>query len=178
MRITHADRAIALMGELDVAIWRSSCATGCESGFVLKASIPILMGFNMVKPEIPNIDGDPPTWRHGQALSVDAKRHNARRKRTLKSSGPQISNRVLICRRTITIASLCMMNPTDVGELAGYACRLLLPPTRPANTHQEPRIRKCVWATRLDNALEALDITETLLWTRNSSGSWRRTDAV
>jgi hypothetical protein len=60
MRITSTDRAIALMGELDVRAmaeemrWRVR-----EQVFALGAIDPILMGFNLVA-ERPSVDGSPP----------------------------------------------------------------------------------------------------------------------
>ncbi len=60
MRITSADRAVALMGQLDVRAMAEQLRHEIrERGFKLKAIDPILMGFNLVT-EPPDLDGDPP----------------------------------------------------------------------------------------------------------------------
>jgi hypothetical protein len=60
MRITSADRAIALIGELDVRAMAQELRQKVgEEVFVLGGIDPILMGFNLIT-ERPSIDGDPP----------------------------------------------------------------------------------------------------------------------
>ena len=60
MRITSADRAIALMGKLDVRAMAEELRHKIrESGFALLGVESILMGFNLVA-ERPRTDGDPP----------------------------------------------------------------------------------------------------------------------
>lgn len=60
MRITSADRAIALMGELDVrAMAYELRQRGRETGLHLSSIDPVLMGFNLVA-EKQSPDGDPP----------------------------------------------------------------------------------------------------------------------
>jgi hypothetical protein len=60
MRITSADRAIALMGKLDVRAMAEELRHKIrESGFALMGVESILMGFNLVA-EGPRSDGDPP----------------------------------------------------------------------------------------------------------------------
>lgn len=60
MRITSADRAIALMGNLDVRAMAHELRQKVrESAFALGGIDPILMGFNLVA-ERPGLEGDPP----------------------------------------------------------------------------------------------------------------------
>lgn len=60
MRITSADRAIALMGNLDVRAMAQELRQKVRDGaFALGGIDPILMGFNLVA-EHPGVDGDPP----------------------------------------------------------------------------------------------------------------------
>ncbi|MBI4902183.1 MAG: DUF262 domain-containing protein [Acidobacteria bacterium] len=60
MRITSADRAIALMGELDVRTMAEQLRHRVsEKVFALNAIDPILLGFSLVT-ENPQLDGDPP----------------------------------------------------------------------------------------------------------------------
>lgn len=60
MRITSADRAIALMGELDVRAMAEELRRRVRDEiFALGTIDPILMGFNLIA-ERPDIDGDPP----------------------------------------------------------------------------------------------------------------------
>jgi len=60
MRITSADRAIALMGELDVRAMAHEIRQRVrDEVFALNAIDPILMGFNLVT-EKPDLEGDPP----------------------------------------------------------------------------------------------------------------------
>lgn len=60
MRITSADRAIALMGKLDVRLMAEELRLKVrESGFALMGVESILMGFNLIAEE-PRADGDPP----------------------------------------------------------------------------------------------------------------------
>ncbi len=60
MRITSADRAIALMGKLDVRAMAQELRQKVrEEVFALGGIEPILMGFNLIT-ERPSIDADPP----------------------------------------------------------------------------------------------------------------------
>lgn len=60
MRITSADRAIALMGQLDVRLMADELRNKLREGGLALARIdPILMGFNLVS-EPQHEDGDPP----------------------------------------------------------------------------------------------------------------------
>lgn len=60
MRITSADRAIALMGKIDVRAMAEELRLKVrESVFSIRGIDPILMGFNLVA-EKPSADGDPP----------------------------------------------------------------------------------------------------------------------
>ena len=60
MRIRSADRAVALMGKLDVSdMARELRQTLREQGFESAGIDPILMGFNLVSEKL-NLDGDPP----------------------------------------------------------------------------------------------------------------------
>jgi hypothetical protein len=60
MRITSADRAIALMGRLDVRAMAQELRQKVrDEVFVLGTIDPILMGFNLIS-ERPTLDGDPP----------------------------------------------------------------------------------------------------------------------
>lgn len=60
MRITSADRAIALMGKLDVRSMAQELRQKIrDEVFALAGIDPILMGFNLVT-EKPSVDGDPP----------------------------------------------------------------------------------------------------------------------
>ena len=60
MRITSADRAIALMGKLDVRAMAQELREKVrDEVFALGAIDPILMGFNLIT-ERPSLDGDPP----------------------------------------------------------------------------------------------------------------------
>jgi hypothetical protein len=60
MRITSADRAIALMGSLDVrAMAQEARQRVRDDVFALGGIDPILMGFNLIT-ERPDLDGDPP----------------------------------------------------------------------------------------------------------------------
>ena len=60
MKITSADRAVALMGLLDVRVMAEELRQKIrEKLFGLKGIDPILMGFNLAT-ERPEIDGDPP----------------------------------------------------------------------------------------------------------------------
>lgn len=60
MRITSADRAIALMGKLDVRAMAHELRQKVrDEVFVLGGIDPILMGFNLIT-ERPTLDGDPP----------------------------------------------------------------------------------------------------------------------
>ncbi|MBX3445005.1 MAG: DUF262 domain-containing protein [Planctomyces sp.] len=60
MRVTSADRAIALMGNLDVRQMAEEVRRSVrDSGFGLDSVDPILMGFNLVA-EGPDQNGDPP----------------------------------------------------------------------------------------------------------------------
>jgi hypothetical protein len=60
MRITSADRAIALMGKLDVRAMAHELRQKVRNEvFALGGIDPILMGFNLVT-ERPQLDGDPP----------------------------------------------------------------------------------------------------------------------
>lgn len=60
MRITSADRAIALMGKLDVRAMAHELRQKVrDEVFALGGIDPILMGFNLVT-EKPSLDGDPP----------------------------------------------------------------------------------------------------------------------
>jgi hypothetical protein len=60
MRITSADRAIALMGKLDVRAMAQELRQKVrEEVFTIGGIEPILMGFNLIS-ERPSIDGDPP----------------------------------------------------------------------------------------------------------------------
>ncbi len=78
MRITSADRAIALMGDLDVRSMAHELRQKVrDQVFELGAIDPILMGFNLVT-ERPAIDGDPPK------LEAMAKRWSKRIKNSEK----------------------------------------------------------------------------------------------
>lgn len=59
MRITSADRAIAMMGQLDVRAMAHELRQKVREVFVLATVDPILMGFNLVV-EKQAADGDPP----------------------------------------------------------------------------------------------------------------------
>ena len=59
MRITSADRAIALMGELDVRLMAEELRNGVSEVLDLESVDAILMGFNLVANR-PDADGDPP----------------------------------------------------------------------------------------------------------------------
>ncbi len=60
MRITSADRAIALMGKLDVRAMAHELRQKVrEDVFALAGIDPILMGFNLIA-ERPSLEGDPP----------------------------------------------------------------------------------------------------------------------
>ena len=60
MRITSADRAVAMMGKLDVRAMAQELRHKIrENDFKLKTIDPILMGFNLAS-ERPDLDGDPP----------------------------------------------------------------------------------------------------------------------
>lgn len=60
MRITQVDRAIALMGKLDVRAMADELRQNVrDEVFALGGIDPILMGFNLVT-EKPSLDGDPP----------------------------------------------------------------------------------------------------------------------
>ena len=60
MRITSADRAIALMGKLDVRAMAHELRQKVrDEVFALGGIDPILMGFNLIT-ERPQLDGDPP----------------------------------------------------------------------------------------------------------------------
>ena len=60
MRITSADRAIALMGELDVRAMAQELRQKIrDANFALVGIDPILMGFNLIE-ERPRLDSDPP----------------------------------------------------------------------------------------------------------------------
>lgn len=60
MRITSADRAIALMGKLDVRAMAHELRQKVrDEVFTLAGIDPILMGFNLIE-ERPQLDGDPP----------------------------------------------------------------------------------------------------------------------
>ena len=60
MRITSADRAIALMGELDVRSMAHEVRQRVrDEVFALGSIDPILMGFNLIA-DRPSLDGDPP----------------------------------------------------------------------------------------------------------------------
>jgi hypothetical protein len=60
MHIRSADRAVALMGKLDVSdMARELRQTLRDQGFASAGIDPILMGFNLVGEEL-NVDGDPP----------------------------------------------------------------------------------------------------------------------
>jgi hypothetical protein len=60
MRITSADRAIALMGKLDLRAMAQELRSKVREGSLRLGSIdPILMGFNLIA-ERPALDGDPP----------------------------------------------------------------------------------------------------------------------
>src|SRR5439155_15078545 len=60
MRITAADRAVALMGEIDVRAMAQELRHKIrDEVFALGGIDPILMGFNLVA-EPPTRDGDPP----------------------------------------------------------------------------------------------------------------------
>lgn len=60
MRITSADRAIALMGELDVRAMAQELRQNVRDQIFALGSIDsILMGFNLIS-ERPSLDGDPP----------------------------------------------------------------------------------------------------------------------
>lgn len=60
MRITAADRAIALMGKIDVRAMAHELRQKVrEDVFALPTIDPVLMGFNLVA-EPPSVDGDPP----------------------------------------------------------------------------------------------------------------------
>lgn len=60
MRITSADRAIALMGKLDVRLMAQELRQKVrDEVFALGGIDPILMGFNLIV-ERPSLDGDPP----------------------------------------------------------------------------------------------------------------------
>jgi hypothetical protein len=59
MRITSADRAIALMGKLDVRAIADELRQKVRKVFDLGGIDPILRGFNLIA-ERPQVDGDPP----------------------------------------------------------------------------------------------------------------------
>ncbi len=60
MRITSADKAVAIMGKLDVSdMARELRQTLRDQGFVSTGIDPILMGFNLVCEKL-DVDGDPP----------------------------------------------------------------------------------------------------------------------
>ncbi len=59
MRITSADRAIAMMGQLDVRAMAQELREKVREVFALTTVDPILMGFNLVT-ERQDADGDPP----------------------------------------------------------------------------------------------------------------------
>src|SRR5438552_2440996 len=78
MRITSADRAIALMGKLDVRAMAHELRQKVrDEVFALGGIDPILMGFNLVT-EKPSLDGDPPK------LEVMARRWSKRIERDEK----------------------------------------------------------------------------------------------
>lgn len=72
MRVTAADRAIALMGKLDVHAMADELRQKLhDGGFYLGSVDPILMGFNLVTEKL-DLEGDPPK------LEVMAKRWSRR----------------------------------------------------------------------------------------------------
>ncbi len=72
MRITSADRAIALMGDLDVRAMAQELRQKVrDQVFAIGGIDPILMGFNLIE-ERPKVDGDPPK------LNVMARRWSRR----------------------------------------------------------------------------------------------------
>ncbi len=78
MRITSVDRAIALMGKLDVRAMAHELRQKVrDEVFALDSIDPILMGFNLVT-EKPSLDGDPPK------LEVMARRWSKRIERDEK----------------------------------------------------------------------------------------------
>lgn len=85
MRITSVDRAIALMGKLDVRAMAHELRQRVrDEGFALGGIDPILMGFNLIT-ERPQIDGDPPQLeimarRWSQRIESDKKEKERFRK--------------------------------------------------------------------------------------------------
>ncbi len=148
MRITSADRAIALMGKLDVRAMAQELRQKVREGDFALASIdPILMGFNLVT-EKPSLDGDPPK------LEAMARRWSKRIERDdrvrgqFKKQWHRYQNAFLSAvdylRDHFPVRNASYLPSANM--LATLSVFFFHHPGQP-NTYQRNEIRKWFWAT-------------------------------
>ena len=98
MRITSADRAIALMGKLDVRAMAHELRQKIrDEVFALGGIDPILMGFNLITQQNPN--GDPPKLEAMARRWSKLIESDENRKAAVQKAVAQISERIRIGRR-------------------------------------------------------------------------------
>jgi hypothetical protein len=148
MRITSADRAIALMGKLDVRAMAHELRQKVrEEVFALGGIDPILMGFNLIT-EPPKLDGDPPKLdAMARRWSKRIERHDGEMKQfrklwhkyqhAFRSAVDYLHHRFPVCNESYL---------PSANMLATLAVFFFHHPGQP-NRYQAAEIRKWFWAT-------------------------------
>jgi hypothetical protein len=165
MRITNTDRAVALMGKLDVRAMAEQLRHEVrEKDFKLKAIDPILMGFNLVT-ERPDLDGDPPKleamarrWSK-RIESDDAERkaftdHWHRYKNAFFSAFNYLRNRLPVHDESYL---------PSANMLATLSVFFFHHPGQP-NFRQAAEIRKWFWATGLAKRYSGAGYHRNIAW--------------
>jgi hypothetical protein len=150
MRITSVDRAIALMGALDVRAMAQELRQKVrEEVFALGGIDPILMGFNLIM-ERPPLDGDPPKLeamarRWSKRIERDEKEREQFRKEWHKYQNAFLSAVDYLHYRFPVRDESYLPSANMLATLAVF---FFHHPGQP-NRHQGAEIRKWFWATGL-----------------------------
>ena len=150
MRITSADRAIALMGALDVRAMAQELRQKVrENVFSLTGIDPILMGFNLVS-ERPQVDSDPPKLevmarRWSRRIEEDGNKLERFRKEWHRYQNAFLTAVDYLHRRFPVHDESYLPSANMLATLAVF---FFHHPGQP-NTYQKTEIRKWFWATGL-----------------------------
>jgi hypothetical protein len=165
MRITSADRAVALMGQLDVRTMAEELRHEIrDQKFNLKTIDPILMGFSLVT-ERPDLDGDPPK------LEAMARRWSKR----IESDGDErkaFTNHWLRYKTALSSAFNYLRNRFPVHDasylpsanmLATLSVFFFHHPGQP-DARQASEMRKWFWATGLAKRYSGAGYHRNIVW--------------
>ena len=148
MRITSADRAIALMGELDVRAMAEEIRRKVrDEVFALPGIDPILMGFNLVA-ERPDLDGDPPKLEAIARRWSKRIEHDDSEKKRFRKVWHRFQRSFLVAvdylhRRFPVHDESYLPSANMLATLTVFFYHHPGPPT----AHQAAQIRKWFWAT-------------------------------